>query len=210
MAPGVVVIVALGCRPQVGSNDDNAGPAMGMNMDASSSDRWKPLFDDVQGRQFCPFEESGVKAVVLVFVLHECPIANSYIPKLNELHKMFGKKGIRMFIVESDPHLTLQQARDHAREYSITAPVVLDTDHAWARRADATKAPEVAVFSPTAEILYRGRIDDQYAGLGQRRMQARSHELEDALNAISGDRAVAKPRTEVIGCYIPELPKEGK
>src|SRR5258708_8493032 len=124
MAPGIVVIVALGCCPQVDRSEDNAGPGMGMTMDAASSDRWKPLFDDIQGRQFRPFEESGVKAVVLVFVLHECPIANSYIPKLNELHRTFGKKGIRMFIVESDPHLTLGQARDHPREYSITAPVL--------------------------------------------------------------------------------------
>jgi hypothetical protein len=84
--------------------------------------------------------------------------------------------------------------------------VVIDADHHWVQMAGARKTPEVVVFSRGGEVLYRGRIDDRYAGLGKRREQVTSHDLENALEAILADKPIPQSNTEAIGCFIPDVP----
>ena len=141
-----------------------------------------------------------------MFILPDCPICNSYVPELNRLHDAFANRGVTMALVHADPDVTLERAKSHAQEYEIRLPVALDPDHTWVDRAGATTAPEAAIFSTTGEILYRGRIDDQYAGLGKRRTQVTSHDLRDTLEAILAGKPVPQQRTEAVGCLIPELP----
>jgi len=53
-------------------------------------------------------------------------------------------------------------------------------------------------------LVYRGRIDDQFAGLGKRRTVVTSHDLRDALEATLVGKPVPQPRTEAVGCPIPK------
>jgi AhpC/TSA family len=165
---------------------------------------WSPTFTDLDGRELKLAGEASVKAIALVFILPECPICNSYIPELNRLHDSFATRGVPIILVHADAGTKADDARQHVREYQIQLPVVMDPDHAWVKRAGATTAPEAAVFSPAGELLYRGRIDNQYAGLGKRRAVVTSHDLQDALEAALAGRPIAVPRTEAIGCLIPE------
>jgi hypothetical protein len=164
-----------------------------------------PALTDIHGVEHRPFQGSDAIANVLVFTLQDCPIANSYVPTLNKLVDDYGPGGIRLLFVHVDPQLTIDEARNHAQEYQIKAPVVVDRKHDWVRFAGATRSPEVAVFSPTGEVLYTGRIDDKYASLGKRRTHISAHDLRDALDAILAGRSVPQPRTEPVGCFIPSL-----
>ena len=93
-----------------------------------------PLFN-LDGQALHPFEQPGVKAVALIFVLPDCPIANSYFPAINRLQAEFAPQGVELIVVQADPATTAEQARGHAKEYRIEPPVVLDADHAWVTRA---------------------------------------------------------------------------
>jgi hypothetical protein len=163
-----------------------------------------PALVDLEGREVKIAGEAGVKATALVFVLPDCPICNAYIPELNRLHESFVAQDVRMMLVHADTDVSAEEAREHAREYRIRAPVVLDPQHDWVKKAGATTAPEAVVFSPVGEVLYRGRIDNQYAGLGKRRAVVTSHDLQVALEAIVAGQPIAEARTEAIGCPIPE------
>jgi len=164
---------------------------------------WQPVFVDIDDQKHKPFEDDSCRALVMIFVMHDCPISNSYIPQLNRWHEWLDSHNIPLFLVHADPNIKLEQAREHASEYKITWPVVLDPNQSWVQRAGATRVPEAVVFSPQAEILYRGRIDNQYAGLGKRRAVTTSHELREALEAIIAGRPVEESRTEAVGCFIP-------
>jgi hypothetical protein len=50
-------------------------------------------------------------------------------------------------------------------------------------------------------VLYRGRIDNLYADLNQRRAEATEHDLRDALDAIVDGRPI-KSQPPPIGCAI--------
>jgi hypothetical protein len=164
-----------------------------------------PALTDIHGIEQRPFQGSDAIANVLVFMLQDCPIANSYVPTLNQLVDEYGPRGMRLLMVHVDPQLTIDEARKHAEEYQVKAPVVVDRTHAWVNFAGASRSPEVAVFSPAGEVLYTGRIDDKYAGLGKRRTHVSAHDLRDALDAILTGRPVPQPKTEAVGCFIPQL-----
>jgi hypothetical protein len=175
---------------------------------AMTSD-WPPRFQDLEGRELRPLDDPSVKAVVLIFVLPDCPIGNSYLPEIRRLNDSFDSRGVVMLLVHADSEVTAQRAREHAHEYSVKIPVVLDPQHVWVKRSEATVAPEAAVFSRGGELLYRGRIDNQYAGLGKRRAVVTEHDLKNALESIVNGKKVQQSRTEAVGCLIPD-PSSGK
>jgi peroxiredoxin len=163
---------------------------------------------DLDGKEQTPLEVDGAKAHVLFFVTTDCPIANSYAPEINALVKDFAQRPIRFYAVQVDPDLTADAARKHAKEYGLTLPILLDTQHQLVSVTGATRTPEVAVLLPDGTLAYRGRIDDRYPGLGKKRQAPSQRDLRDALSAILAGESVQVSRTEAVGCSIPDLAKK--
>jgi hypothetical protein len=184
----------LGCGPR-----DETGVR-------AAHDDQKLALLDIHGDMRHAFNDEDAKATVLVFTMQDCPIANSYIPALNEFYQEYDPRGVRLLLVHVDPIFTDDAARKHADDYHVKAPVIVDRHHAWVKLAVATRSPQAVVFSPAGEILYSGRIDDKYVGFGKRRTHVTAHDLKDALDAILAGQPVPKSNTEAIGCYIPTLP----
>ncbi|MCA9053970.1 MAG: redoxin domain-containing protein [Planctomycetaceae bacterium] len=158
---------------------------------------------DIEGQSHRPWEDSTVKAAVLVFISTDCPIANYYHPTLRKLQEEFAGQGITWYFVHADPGLTEERARKHAADYSLKAPVLLDREHRLARAATATKTPQAAVIRPGGAVAYLGRIDDTYVGYGKKRARPTRLDLRDALAAVAAGQPVTTPRTESVGCFIP-------
>lgn len=164
-------------------------------------------FKDIEGKAHQPFADAEVRAVVLEFMVLTCPIVNAHLPELNRIHTEYGPRGVRAILLQDDLTLPVEKALEHARNYDLRPPVVFDDRHDWVRKVGAKVTPKVAVISPAGEVLYIGRIDCRFAGIGKRREHANSRDLGDALDAILADRPVNQPRTKAVGCNIPELPK---
>jgi hypothetical protein len=168
---------------------------------------WPPVFIDIHGQKIEPFRETAARAMALIFVLPDCPIASSYCPEINRLWQINTERGITLIIVHADRQITVEQARKHAEQYQLKCPVVLDAEHEWVTKTGVRKTPEAAVLSPQGDLLYRGRIDDRFVDLGKRREHVTTHDLRDAFDAIAAGRPVAQARTEAIGCFIPGIPR---
>ncbi len=149
-----------------------------------------------------------IRAVAMIFVLPDCPIANSYAAEYSRLSTEFSPRGIPVVVVYVDPDLTPAKMDEHARQYLLKSPVLLDSLLTWGNRAGATKTPEAAVFSLDGNLLYRGRIDDRYVKVGKARAVATSYDLRKALEAILAGKPVAHRFTEAVGCHIPHLAHE--
>ena len=155
-------------------------------------------------QQFFPSRD--VHGVMMIFVLPDCPIANAYAAEYSRLHAEFAPRGLPLIVVHVDPDLTETTMQAHARDYRITAPVLLDRDQSWVRRAGATKTPEAVIFRPDGTVLYRGRIDDRFADVGKPRSVSTVQDLRSALQSVLSGDTVSKPWPAAVGCPIPELP----
>jgi peroxiredoxin len=157
---------------------------------------------DINGVARRPLELGEAKAVVILFIAADCPIANGYAPEINRICAEYEPKHIAFFLVHGDPGLSEADARKHAREYGFTCPVVIDREHELVKRLGAMVTPEAAVVGVDGAILYRGRIDNLYLALGKKRFEATTHDLRAALDAVVAGREVPVPRTTAVGCAI--------
>jgi hypothetical protein len=160
-------------------------------------------FPDLDGRLQHPLENGTNRSTVLIFILADCPVANSYAPEINRLVAEYSPRRVQFFLVHVDDGLKQEDAVKHARDFGYKCPVLIDRDHALVRRTGVTITPEVAVLGPEGKRLYRGRIDDQQAALGKRRPRPTTRDLRDALDAILAGKPVKRPETKAVGCYIP-------
>ena len=162
---------------------------------------------DLDGAEVRPFSGQDQKANVFFFIMHECPVANSYAPEIARIASEYAERGVRSHIVYFEDDLKPETARTHARDYGYKSGVLLDPEHLLVKAAGATISPEAAVFSATGELLYRGRIDDRVADFGKRRVEPTRRDLRLALDAILAGRPVPTRLTRAVGCYIPENSK---
>jgi thiol-disulfide isomerase/thioredoxin len=162
---------------------------------------WRQLgVRDLQGLPLA----ADARWFVVVFMGQECPVSNESIPVLNKLSAEFASKGFVVVGAFVDPTADLATLRAHAADYAIGFPTADDRDHRLVRTAQATYTPEVAVFSASGDLLYKGRIDDRVGSLGAARPAAAHQDLRDALTAISAGSKGPFKGVLGFGCAIPE------
>lgn len=163
-----------------------------------------PQFDlrDTAGMRHTAQEWRGKKAVVVFFIMTDCPLSNGYVPEMNRIQAEYTAKGVAVYAAHSDPFVKDDAVRAHAAEFGYTFPVLLDAKLVLAKAAGARIVPEVAVFSGGGELLYAGRIDNRMEDITRRRTNVTEHELRDALDAVLAGRAPKVARTRAVGCSI--------
>ena len=159
-------------------------------------------FSDFNGKSYSLKASVEQRALVLIFVTTDCPIANSYQPLLARLYMEFQDKGFEFALIHEGPNQTLEKLKEHSAEYSVPFSVVMDAEHSIARTAGATKTPEVFVFGNDGAILYQGRIDDLHQGFGKKRAAVSREDLRIALRELDSGEIIRVPKTEAVGCSI--------
>lgn len=164
----------------------------------------KTEFTDLNGQVRQPLATTGHKATVFIFTWQTCPVANAYAPEIERIYQNYKERGVALFVIQVDPELKPDQARQHAKEYGYTMPLLHDPKGVLAKHTGATMTPEAVVLLPDGKRIYNGRIDNRQAALGKRRPKATVFDLRDTLDAVLAGKELKPRTTEVIGCYIPE------
>jgi hypothetical protein len=197
------LLAALTCLATIAFADETQ--AISEKQRSSDIKRSLSALQDIKGNQYRPFESSEFRGAVLIFVLADCPISNSYSQEYNRLNQDYTSRGIEFYLVHPDPHITSEKAARHAAEYELKPPVFLDPKHRIVDAVGATITPESAVINRKGELVYLGRLDDLYPELGKRAQRVTSTELRDAIDAVLDDRPIEHPRVKAVGCNIADL-----
>ena len=160
---------------------------------------------DLSGNSVEPLADRQARVIVFVFVRTDCPISNRYAPVIQDLSHRFTARGVSFWLVYLDPRQKVQEVRQHIKDYQYDLHVALDPKHILVKIAGVQVTPEVAVFSPQAQLLYRGRIDNRYVDFGKARPAPTRNDLELTLDAILSGRPVPQETTPAVGCYISDL-----
>ena len=139
--------------------------------------------------------------MVVFFLMTDCPISNGYVPEMNRIREEYERRGIGFYgVLADDPGVP--QAQTHVADFGYRFPILLDPRNSLARRTGAAVVPEVAVLSPTGDVLYLGRIDNRVEDFGKRRQVVTQPELRNALDAVLAGKAPTVARTRAVGCAI--------
>ena len=167
------------------------------------------VFETVKGERYAPFEDKSVRALVVVFISTDCPVANYFQPTLRRLGAKHREAGVRFVMVHPDPGVSAEAARKHAEEYSVEAPVALDPKFEMASRLAAEYTPEAVLVDRGGKVHYQGRVNDMYVSWGKKRRAPKREDLDIAIGEFLKGAKVSVPKTEPVGCYIP-FPTEPK
>jgi len=171
---------------------------------AASADQPFRLLD-LDDQPFELWQHSPDNVTVVIFTRSDCPISNRIAPEICRLHNAYHPRGVDFYLIYVDPQEQPAAIRRHLADFGYPCLGLRDPQHALVAYCQATATPEAVVFDKNREIVYRGRVSDLYADLGNARSEPTSCDLADAVESTILGRPVANPRTRAIGCAIADL-----
>lgn len=141
------------------------------------------------------------KAFVLVFVDKSCPVAQKYLPVLQEMESHFSSKGVQFLAVNPSPDDSIIEVAGHALKLGIKFPFVKDFGGKMAKAVGVDRVPTAVILNDQRVIVYRGRVDDAVR-LGGTRPEATHKDLQTALEEVLAGKSVTTAETVVDGCAI--------
>ena len=151
--------------------------------------------------QLHEFFDKDTRAVVFFFTSQYCPVAQQYVPRLNELHAQYQEQGIQLVAVYSNSRVNIMSMAKHAHDSDIHFPAMLDYEHRLADLLGVKITPEAIVLDANLVKRFQGPVDNQFTKRG-RMPKASKHYLTDALNAILQDQPVPQPYVLASGCRM--------
>jgi thiol-disulfide isomerase/thioredoxin len=137
------------------------------------------------------------------FLLDECRICQYYGPLLGELYDNYHSDEINF--AGYFPNFSSKRAQIAEFKASNKIPFELKTDYYKKRskKYNLEVLPSVVIYDEIAEkVLYTGRIDNRFYGVGRQRQVTSSHDLVEALDAIVNKQTISNNSTQAVGCFI--------
>ena len=139
---------------------------------------------------------------VKLFLLDDCVICQSYTPLINNLYDEYNEdfKFVGYFPNFRSKKDGIESFRN---KYNIAFDLKTDYFKKETNQYGVKVTPEVIVKdNMSGDVIYQGRIDDEFLSIGRRRRVVKSNDLSNALNSIKNQTPIINSKTEAIGCYI--------
>lgn len=151
---------------------------------------------DINGTEQSFSKLKGEKGTILIFLSAQCPVVKSYNARIVAFAKSYKAKGVNVVGVNANASESLEWVKSHATEnYDFT--VLIDKGNVLADKLGATVTPEVYFFDENNKLLYKGAIDNDRSG-----ENVTNNYLQDAVDAKSAGKAIAKTSANAFGCSI--------
>ncbi len=160
---------------------------------------------DLDGNPVKLEKQDDDQFTVVCFLGAECPLANLYAPRINQLAVELKK--VRFIGICSNQQDSLEDLRTYRNKHQLRFPLVQDRHNVVADQFNAQRTPEVFLLDRGLKIQYHGRIDDQYFP-GIAKPKPDRHDLQIAINECLSQIPVSIAATEPEGCLIGRV-KEG-
>ncbi|MDB4399707.1 redoxin domain-containing protein [bacterium] len=160
--------------------------------------------DDLDGNSISLEKKAQPHLTVVCFIGTECPLAKLYSGRLERLAANFTD--VDFIAVSSNQQDSTDDLKNFRERFRVTIPIVKDTDNVVADQFNAERTPEVFLVDENLQILYRGRIDDQYQP-GIAKADPTREDLMIALTERLSNKTISVSKTEVDGCLIGRIKK---
>ena len=150
-------------------------------------------------------DESELPVLCAVFLTPDCPIANAMAPSLRRIGEFAQASNKKMLLIYPRQGLTSKEIGHHVKAYGLVGQPILDPEHRWVKALNARVTPEAFVFTQTEEgvqVIYQGRVNDLFRGVGNRQEEARNHEFRDAIERVNSGDYMPRSGPPAVGCTI--------
>lgn len=157
--------------------------------------------DNCYGKPVSLDDFTSARAIAVVYLGTECPLAKLYGPRLSEIQKKYADQGVQIIGINSNKQDSLTEIAAYVHRHEIGFPMLKDPGNRIADAMGAERTPEVFLLDHDRVVRYHGRIDDQY-GVGYSKERGAKPELTVAIDALLQGERIPMPETQAVGCYI--------
>ncbi len=158
---------------------------------------------DPNGKSHKADDLFGERGLMVAFTCNHCPYAIAVWPRLIRLAKY--AQGMRINTVAINPNIhpkypddSPENMKKKIKELGIEFPYLVDETQETAKAFRAQCTPDIYLFNKKHELVYHGRIDDNW----QDESKVTREELKEALNNHAAGLPVSKQQRPSMGCSI--------
>lgn len=158
---------------------------------------------DPEGKVFKGADQYGERGLLIVFTCNHCPYALAVWPRLLRLAKY--ARNLKINTIAINPNINPDYPEDapgkmveKIKEWGIDFPYLVDESQEAAMAFKAQCTPDIYLFNKKRELVYHGRIDDNW----QDESKVTREELKEALNNLATGQPIASDQKPSMGCSI--------
>lgn len=163
-----------------------------------------PSFDlpGIDGENHKIEDYKSSKILVVVIMCNHCPYVQGVIHRLIDIQKDYADKGIQLVGInanESDNYAedSFEKMPEYAKKWGLNFPYLRDKNQKVAKAYKAQCTPDIFVYNSKRELVYHGRVDDNW----QEEEKVTKNELRLALDAILEGKDIEEQNPS-IGCSV--------
>jgi len=151
--------------------------------------------------QLSSFKDAGIW--VISFTCNHCPYAQGVEERFIRLARHYKTKGVAFTAISANdalkyPDDSFANMKKRAVEHQYPFPYLYDESQATAKAYGAVCTPHIFVFDRNRQLIYEGRIDDNWKD----ESAVKHHDLRDALDAALAGKPIKNAQTNPMGCSI--------
>lgn len=155
------------------------------------------------GSDYNPSDFQDKKVLVVIFMCNHCPYVKAVIDRLIALQADYAGKGVQLIGINANdaedyPEDSFEAMQEWVKEKGINFVYLRDEDQEVAKAYQAQCTPDLYVFDSSRQLVYHGRIDDNW----QEPDQVTRKDLRDALDTILAGKPVPEAQNPSMGCSI--------
>ncbi len=155
----------------------------------------------VDGKMHSLSDYKDKEVLVVTITCNHCPVAQAYEDRIIAFTKKHASPGSKVGLIainvnnlEADK---LDKMKIRAEQRGFNFPYLYDESQKIGRALNATVTPEFYVFDKNRKLVYWGRMDDS-----QNAANAKTNDLEQAVQAVSRGETPTVTRTKAFGCSV--------
>lgn len=158
---------------------------------------------DATGKSYSLTDYKDKKAVVIIFMCNHCPYVIAVWDRIVALENKYRDRDIQFISINPNihpdyPEDAIEKMPEYAAKHNMTHPYLADPTQEVAKEYQAQCTPDIYVFDNELKLAYHGRIDDNW----KEPETATSHELDEALEALSQNQKPKAQQHPSMGCSI--------
>lgn len=145
----------------------------------------------------------GDKGLLIAFTCNHCPYAVAIWDRLIALGQHAQTRGIKTVAINPNIHPNYpddapEKMIEKIKEWNIPFPYLVDETQEVAKAFDAQCTPDLYLLNHNAELVYHGRLDDNWKD----ESQVTKEELKEAIENLALGQPIECDQKPSMGCSI--------
>ncbi|MBU0577179.1 thioredoxin family protein [Patescibacteria group bacterium] len=155
------------------------------------------------GKTYSQSDFNDKEVLVLIFMCNHCPYVHAIIDRLISIQSDYADKSVQLIGINANdsvnyPEDSFDAMKDWVEEKGINFVYLHDEDQSVARAYKAQCTPDIYVFDKSRQLVYHGRIDDNWKD----ESFVTKQELREGLDAILSGQPISEEQHPTMGCSI--------